>query len=208
MDKMQMLDSVKSYLSQFGAIDVRIIKAMDEVDRINFIEEEYKNEAYEDTAMPIGLGQTISQPSTVGRMLSLLELKKGDKVLEIGTGSGWNAVLIDYIIGKNGMVVTTEIIEELIRKSKNVLKRLNIKDVQILREDFRNLKEKFDKIIFTAGIVSDQEHIIKEFIKQHLNPNGIAICPNREGPLIIFKKNEKMKKFFTEESYIFVPLVL
>ena len=97
MGKEEMIESVRSYLSSFGKVgenEKNILKAMREIDRSRFI----NSGAYLDTALPIGEGQTISQPSTVARMLQLLDLKKGDKVLEIGSGSGWNASLVGVLV--------------------------------------------------------------------------------------------------------------
>ena len=155
-----MLKSVRDYLSGFGKVDDRVIEAMSKVNRKNFMPEGLKEKAYLDAAMPIGYGQTISQPSTVARMLSLLELKEGDRVLEIGTGSGWNAVLISCLIGK-GKVISLEKYDELIEQAGERIKELKIENIKIAKKDFRNLKDRFDKIIFTAGISSGQEQSAK-----------------------------------------------
>lgn len=216
-----MLASVRNFLSQFGNPDEKILEAMKKIDRKNFMPENLKNFSYEDTAMPIGYGQTISQPSTVARMLSLLELKKGDSVLEVGAGSGWNAALMAWLIQddhkKNsrhnlktgGKVLSLEIVDELVEKARKNIEKTGIKNVEIRKEDFRNLKQKFDKIIFTAGISEEQEKIIEDFAREHLNENGILICPFRIGPLIILKKVKgKIKKDYTIEEYVFVELVL
>ncbi len=200
-----MLQSVRNYLSQFGKPDEKILKAIEETDRKEFMEEN-KNLAYLDQAIPIGQSQTISQPSTVARMLSLLKLKKTDEVLEIGTGSAWNAVLLSKLSKK---VLTLEIISELAEKSRNKTKELKIKNIEVQQKDFRNLKEEFDKIIFTAGIEKEQEPLIEDFAKNHLKENGILLCPHREGPLIILEnKKNKIQKIYTEENYVFVPLIL
>ncbi|MBI2003881.1 methyltransferase domain-containing protein [Candidatus Pacearchaeota archaeon] len=205
MNLPQMLQSVRNYLSQFGKPDEKILKAIEKTDRKNFMEKN-KSFAYLDQAIPIGHGQTISQPSTVARMLSLLELKKTDEVLEIGTGSSWNAALLGYLSKK---VLTLEIVPELAKNSQEKIKKLEIKNVEVKQGDFRELKQKFNKIIFTAGISREQETIIENFTKKHLKENGILVCPYREGPLIILeKKKRKIKKTFTEENYVFVPLIL
>jgi len=205
MNPSQILQSVKKYLSLFGESDKKILKAIEKTDRKNFMGEN-KNLAYLDQAIPIGHGQTISQPSTVARMLSLLNLKKTDKVLEIGTGSSWNAALLGYLSKK---VLTLEIVPELAKPSQEKIKKLGIKNVEVKQEDFRLLKQKFNKIIFTAGISPEQEQLIENFAKNHLKENGILICPYKEGHLIILKnKKNKIKKNYTEENYVFVPLIL
>ena len=202
-----MLQSVYDYLLLFGEVDKNILEAMKKIDRKDFMDIN-KEFAYVDNAMSIGYGQTISQPSTVARMLSLLKLKKGDFVLEIGTGSGWNAGLISYLV-KSGKVKSLEIVKELAERSRNKIKELEIKNIEIKEEDFRKLKEKFDKIIFTAGILHSEENIIENFAQGHLNENGILVCPHQSGPLIIIKKKQgRIKKDYTNEEYGFVPLVL
>ena len=108
MDKLELIRKVKEYLSEFGEPNQKVLEALKKVDRMDYMNTN-KQLAYENEAIPIGYGQTISQPSTVTRMISLLELKKSDKVLEIGTGSLWNAALMAYLAKK---VVTIEIVEQ------------------------------------------------------------------------------------------------
>jgi len=208
MNKQQMLGSVRNYLLHFGRRpNERIIKAMEKIDRKNFMDEN-KNFAYVDSAIPIGYGQTISQPSTVAIMLTLLELKKGDSVLEVGTGSGWNAALISYLITP-GNVQSLEVVHELAEKAREHIKRQGLENVVIKEDDFRKLKEKFDKIIFTAGISEEQEQEIEDFAQRTLKQNGILICPYQNGPLLILKnKRGRIEESYTREGYIFVPLIL
>jgi len=205
MNKTQMLDSVKKYLSYFGKPDKKILQAIEKTDRKDFMHKN-KNLAYLDQAIPIGYGQTISQPSTVARMLSLLKLKKTDQVLEIGTGSAWNAALISKLSKK---VLTLEIVKNLAEIAKNKIKKQNLENIIVKTQDFRKLKQKFNKIIFTAGIEKNQEDIIENFAKKHLKENGILICPYKSGPLIILSnKKGKIQKNYTQEHYVFVPLIL
>ena len=166
MDKKEMLNSVQRYLSSFGDIDERIIEAIRKVDRKDFMDEN-KEFAYVDNAMSIGYGQTISQPSTVARMLQLLQLKSGDRVLEIGAGSGWNACLIGHLIGKKGSILSLEIVDELVEKARGRVEKLGIENVEILKKDFRELDEKFDKIIFTAGILQEQKNVIRNYADKY-----------------------------------------
>ena len=204
-----MLKSVRNYLSNFGSVDERIINVMKKFDRKYFVPEIMRAFAYEDEPLNIGYGQTISQPSTVARMISLLELKAGDSVLEIGTGSGWNASLISYLIGEKGKVLSLEIDKNLIKNAKQAIGNFKIKNIKIKSKDFRKINEKFDKIVFTAGIERGREVVIDGFAYKSLNENGILICPYRVGPLIIDKKlNDKIEKSSTREEYVFVPLIL
>jgi len=204
-----MLNSVEHYLSNFGENNKKVLDAIKKIDRKNFMPAELKEQAYLDEAMPIGKGQTISQPSTVARMLQLLELKKRDLVLEIGTGSGWNAALMGYIVGRKGKIVSLEIVEELLKKAKERIKKLKLKNIEIKKQNFLKIKQKFDKIIFTAGISFNQERVIKNFAQEHLKEKGILICPFQSGPLIIIKKQKsKLSKDYTREEYRFVPLIV
>lgn len=203
-----MIESVRIYLSQFGLVDEGIIDAMKKVDRRSFVSNAHRNEAYFDMALPVGENQTISQPSTVARMISLLRLKEEDSVLEIGTGSGWNAALISTIANK-GEVLSLEISEVLAERAEKKIKEQGIRNVVVSLDDFRLVTKKFDKIIFTAGISEGQEEIIEQFAESHLNELGILVCPFESGPIIVMNKTRgKIEKYYTDEDYEFVPLVL
>ena len=206
MNKKQMLESVRNYLSLFGKADERILKAINEIDRKYFVNN--CGGIYFDSPLPIGNEQTISQPSTVARMLQLLALKKGDDVLEIGVGSGWNACLIAYII-KPGKVLGLERHEKLVEFAKKNVKKAKIENLEIQNKDFRKIKKNFNKIIFTAGIKPGQKEDILEFAKNNLKTNGRLICPFRLGPLLIVDNlNKEFHEKYTSEEYSFVPLVL
>ena len=124
MNKQEMLKSVEKCLSSYGNVDKQILEAMNKIDRKEFVLEALKEYAYEDNALSISEGQTISQPSTVARMLSLLKLKENDFVLEIGTGSGWNAALIAYLV-KQGKILSLEIYDELISEARKNIHKFN-----------------------------------------------------------------------------------
>jgi len=197
----------------------RIIAAISVIDRIFFVE--HKSDAYIDTALPIGYDQTISQPSTVARMLMLANPEPGNDLLELGAGSGWNASLAGYVVYP-GKVISMDIVPQLVEeayKNLNELKiHLNSEDrdrltniefsnFNILKE-LVNWQEKYDKIIITAGISSEQEILIHQLANKALNEKGILVCPHIHGPLIILKKeNGKINKDTTMEQYIFVPLL-
>ncbi len=187
--------------------DDKIISAIKEIDRMYFVPERFKDVAYIDMALPIGENETISQPSTVARMLQLLDLKEGESVLEIGTGSGWNASLIGKLVGRGG-VVSLEINPLLAERARKKLRGLGIVNVEIRGEDFRMINKKFDKIIFTAGISNYQEKIIEDFALKNLNKNGILICPFQSGPLIVIKKTRGIEKSYIGDTYGFVRLVV
>ena len=103
-------DLIEYWINNNIITDKRLIEAFKKIEREEFVLKEYKDDAYSDIALPILKGQTISQPTTVMIMLQALELKKTDKVLEVGSGSGYNAALLSKLVKK---VYTTEIIPEL-----------------------------------------------------------------------------------------------
>jgi protein-L-isoaspartate(D-aspartate) O-methyltransferase len=188
-----------------NGIKEEILKTIDKVDRKDFISEKNLNEAYEDHPLSIGYGQTISQPYTVAFMLQELELKKGDKVLEIGTGSGWNAALISDIIGEKGKVYSAEVVKELADRAKEKLK--NYKNIIVLNADASHgLPEyaPYNKIILTAAPVK-----IANELKEQLIDGGILLVPVGEYTQKLIKLTRKKDKFIEEEKgdFIFVPLV-
>ena len=160
-------------------------------------------------------------------MLQYLDLRKGQKVLEIGSGSGWNAALISYLIGNKGNVTTIERHDSLAKLAKSnikgFMKYLISKDKRLLGSFseiraihgnffsyFKKSKKKYDRIIFTAGIdYSDKEVVntVEEIAEKILANKGIMILPMALGPLIIYKKiKDKLIKSKTEEEYRFVLL--
>src|SRR3989344_1523868 len=104
------------------------LNAFREIKRENFIPQEIKIRAYEDLPLPILRGKTISQPSTVMMMTHALDLKRGEKVLEVGTGSGYQTAIIAKIVGPKGKVISTEIVPELVAFSRENLKKAGIKN--------------------------------------------------------------------------------
>src|SRR3990167_7800366 len=147
MDKVDLLQSLKE--KKFSK---NILDAFSKIPRENFVPKVVKNNAYEDTALPIGMGQTISQPYTIAVMLSELQLKKGQKVLEIGSGCGYVLALISEIIGKGGKVFGMEIVGELATKSKENLE--DYKNIKVFHKSgFQGFPDKapFDRILLSAA---------------------------------------------------------
>ena len=151
------------------------LKAFKDVDREDFVPQGIKDRAYEDIPLPILRGKTISQPTTVMMMTHALELKEGEKVFEIGTGSGYQSAIIAKIVGTKGKVITTEVIPELVNFSRQNLAKAGIKNAEVYEDDgSKGMKEKapFDKIIITAAC--------KEFPKpllEQLKLEGIIVGP-------------------------------
>jgi protein-L-isoaspartate(D-aspartate) O-methyltransferase len=131
--------------------DPRVLEAMRRVPRHEFVPGDQRRQAYEDRALPIGLGQTISQPYIVGYMTQVLEADAGHKVLEIGTGSGYQAAVLGEVAGE---VYTIEIVPELAERSRRVLERLGYRNVEVRTGDgYLGWPEQspFDRILVTAA---------------------------------------------------------
>jgi len=182
-----------------------VIKALLKVPRHVFIDSDFESYAYLDKAFPIYSNQTISQPYTVAFQTSLLNLVKSDKVLEIGTGSGYQTAILMEIC-KN--VFTIERQHRLYRKTKKLLSKLNYQSYNIFYGDgYKGLDEKqpFDKILVTAGA----EEIPKKLLIQ-LKVGGIMVIPVGKNvqEMIVVKRISKLK--FEKEnhgSFKFVPLL-
>jgi len=193
-----------NYWENSGLItDERLLNAFRKVRRENFVLD--KKQAYHDMALPILNKQTISQPSTIMIMLQALELNENDKVLEIGTGSGYNLALICRMVKR--IVYSVEIHKELIEFAKGNLKKSKINNFEIFHQNgYFGLKKyaPFDRIILTAA----PNEIPLELIKQ-LKIDGIMVAPigkYTQRMLKIIKKKDGMIKQDLGD-FIFVPMV-
>ena len=201
MNKNQLLQELK----QQGIKDKNVLKAIKTIPRELFVEKKLQDLAYENSPLPIKNNQTISQPYTVAFMLQALELKQGDKVLEIGTGSGYNAALIQYITKTT--IYSLEIIEKLTIFAKNNLKKAKIKNVKIIKTDGSKgykAQAPYDKIIITAATPE-----IPTIIEDQLKENGIIVAPvgNKISQTMIkAKKINNTLKVQELGSFVFVPL--
>lgn len=183
----------------------KVIDAMLKVERHKFIPEEYKEEAYVDTALRIGLGQTISAPGIAGLMTEKLDVKEDDKILEVGAGSGYQAAILAEIAIK-GKIYTIERIPELAKKAKEQLK--NYGNITVVEGDgtLGYEKEKpYDKIIVTAAAPK----IPKALISQ-LKEGGKMVIPvgsMHAQELLLVEKEKNKIKTKSLIGCIFVPLV-
>ena len=142
---------VKTQIESRGVLDKRVLQAMRKVERHRFLPAEYLDYAYRDHPLPIGYGQTISQPYIVALMTEALNLKATDKVLEIGTGSGYQAAVLAEICPR---VYSIEIVEELGRQSRALLDTLGYKNIRVKTGDgYQGWPEfaPFDAIIVTCS---------------------------------------------------------
>ncbi len=191
-------------LSEKGIKDERVLAAIGKVPRHAFFENALLEHAYQDKAFPIGEGQTISQPYTVAFQTEKLEIKPGDKVLEIGTGSGYQASVLMEVGAK---VYTIEYNRKLYEKCKEFLPTMGYKPFFFFGDGSKGLPAKapYDKIIVTAGAP-----IVPSALTDQLAEGGILIIPvgDREKQMMlrIRKKNGKLiqEEF---ENFAFVPLL-
>ncbi len=155
-----------------GIRDETILAAMETIPRHFFLDKAFEEWAYQDKAFPIGNEQTISQPYTVAYQTDLLEVKKRDKIMEIGTGSGYQAALL---VALGARVYTIERQEALYEKVKILLPKLGFGNIRFYFKDgYKGLPEfaPFDKILVTAGAGS-----IPEELKKQLRIGGILVVP-------------------------------
>jgi len=192
-------------LETLGITDKSVLKAIGTIPRHFFLDTAFTEHAYKNKAFPIGSGQTISHPFTVAFQTELLELKKKDKVLEIGTGSGYQTTILSILSDE---IWTIERIEKLSLKAQKICNKLNIKANYIVGDGTQGLSKKapFDKIIVTAGAPTETEELIKQ-----LAINGILVIPvgnDEEQRIVKIKKqqdNSTTKEYF--EGFSFVPLI-
>jgi protein-L-isoaspartate(D-aspartate) O-methyltransferase len=167
-----MVDHVASYPAELRVDDARVLSAMRKVPRHEFVPERVRHLAYEDTPLDIGEGQTISQPYMVGFMSQAVALKPGDKVLEVGTGSGYQAALLAEL---GAQVYTIEIKEPLARRAQETLQRLGYGNVQVKAGDgYKGWPEAapFDAVIVTCA----PERVPQPLVDQ-LKEGGRLVIP-------------------------------
>ncbi len=184
---------VESQIKRRGISDENVLAAMNKVERHLFVPKEYLKKAYEDSPLPIGEGQTISQPYIVAFMTEILKLDKTKKVLEIGTGSAYQAAVLSEVAGK---VFTIELIESLGKKAKTLLKNLDYNNVEVkIGDGYLGWKKHapFDAIIVTCSPTH-----IPEKLKEQLAEGGLMIIPVgqrfSQELILLKKKNGKIKQ--------------
>lgn len=191
-------------LAEKGIRDERVLAAISRVPRHAFFETALLNHAYEDKAFPIGEGQTISQPFTVAFQTEKLQIRPGDKVLEIGTGSGYQA---SVLMEMGARVYTIEYNRVLFERTRAFLPLLGYRPYFFHGDGSKGLPQKapFDKIIVTAGAP-----IVPQALTDQLSNGGILVIPvgNREKQtmLVIRKIDGKLLKE-EYDNFAFVPLL-
>jgi protein-L-isoaspartate(D-aspartate) O-methyltransferase len=182
-----------------------IDQAFKKCSRPHFVPKEYKDVADLDTALPIGYGQTISQPTVVASMLEWLDVEPGTNVLDVGSGSGWTSALLSYLVGPKGKITATELVPELLDFGKNNVESLGIKNVKFYlasRAIGWPAKAPYKAILVSAAA----KELSKELIKQ-LDIGGKMVIPVNNDILEISKESKSRIETIKHPGYVFVPLL-
>jgi protein-L-isoaspartate(D-aspartate) O-methyltransferase len=189
-----------------GVTNADVLNAMEQTPRREFLEGIFQERAYEDTPLPIACGQTISQPTVVGLMTQALEVTKRCKVLEIGTGSGYQAAILSRLARR---VYTIERHRRLARRSKDLFQKLGLHNVTVVHGDGSlGLREQapFDRIIVTAAAEDAPRGLIEQ-----LREGGIMVLPVGQSDavqtLIRIDTTEAGRDYTDLGEVRFVPLV-
>ncbi|SFI58233.1 protein-L-isoaspartate(D-aspartate) O-methyltransferase [Celeribacter neptunius] len=200
--KMQFLYTLRSK----GVTDGRTLQAMEKIDRGDFVRGIFAERAYEDMPLPIACGQTISQPSVVGLMTQALDVQPRDKVLEVGTGSGYQAAVLSQLARR---VYTVDRYARLVREAQTVFDRLGIVNITSMSSDGSfGLPEQapFDRIIVTAAAEDPPGPLLAQ-----LKTGGIMVVPVGQSDavqsLIKVTKTEQGFEYEELRAVRFVPLV-
>jgi protein-L-isoaspartate(D-aspartate) O-methyltransferase len=199
-------DRLVNRLRSHGITDERVLEAITQVPRHTFVDEALSSRAYEDTALPIGQGQTISQPWIVAKMTeALLDGGQPQKVLEIGTGSGYQAAVLAHLVPE---VFSVERIKELLRTARQLFHVLRIYNVRTRHADGHlgwPSQAPFDGIIITAAARTIPEALIEQ-----LRVGGLLVMPlEREGEqrLLAIRREEEGYETTDLGGVVFVPML-
>ena len=200
--KMQFLFSLR----KAGIVDKQVLQAMERVDRKNFVNGVFSEKAYDDTPLPIACGQTISQPTVVGLMTQALKVTPRDKVLEVGTGSGYQAAILSLLARR---VYTVERHSLLVHNAVKIFQKLNFNNITTLLADGGYGLEQqapFDRIIVTAASEDPPASLLSQ-----LKIGGVMIIPVGQSDniqnLIKIVKTDRGYEYQDLQSVRFVPLV-
>ncbi len=200
--KMQFLFALRSR----GVMDKRVLEAMEKIDRGAFVKGLFAERAYEDMPLPIACGQTISQPSVVGLMTQALQVEPRHKVLEIGTGSGYQAAILSLLARR---VYTLDRHRRLVREAQEVFDALGLTNITAMAVDgTRGLPEQapFDRILITAAAEDPPGPLLEE-----LKVGGVMVVPvgQSDAVQVLIKVSRTETGFDYEElrQVRFVPLI-
>lgn len=202
MNKLELLQNLKKQ-----GFAEKIIGAFAKAKRENFIKPDLEKFAYENIALPIGEGATISQPSTIAFMLSLLRLHENQRVMEIGSGCGYTLALISEIVGKTGKVFGLEISHKLSEKSRENLK--GYRNISVFNKNGKYglaAEAPFDRILISASLEK-----IPDILFNQLKEEGIIVAPigSPQMQILTSIKKHENNLLVSEKipGFIFVPFV-
>ncbi|MBW6487968.1 MAG: protein-L-isoaspartate O-methyltransferase [Sulfurimonas sp.] len=193
------------YLIDIGALRSKnIIEAFRNIDRADFVADARAADIYEDYPLGIGRGQTISQPRTVAMMMEMLSPEEGQKILDIGSGSGWTTALLAYIVGESGSVIGVEKVAELVKFGSANLNKYNFKNVKIMEAgDKLGIDgETFERILVSAAA--------EEFpyeLKSQLKVGGKIVIPVQNSIYEMTKDKNGELDGVEHYGFTFVPLI-
>ncbi len=181
--------------------DKRLEDAFSAIDRADFVLEKYSEDAYSDRPLPIGEEQTISQPAVVVFMLELLDVREGDRVMDIGCGSGWTTALLAFLVGTKGKVVAIERIKSLFNMAKNNVSKYNDLQKRVIfsheNASMGYVKEApYERILVSAALDSPEE-IPQSWIEQ-IETGGVIVFPAGNSIYKAIKKDDgdlEMEKY-------------
>ncbi len=197
---------VKSQLLNRGISDARVIKAIGSIPREEFVLARYRNQAYIDGPLPIGFDQTISQPYVVALMCQLLKLNGKERVLDVGTGSGYQAAILSLLVEK---VVSIERIPQLAKQAKEKFKKLGFRNIRVV---IGNGSMGFKKEApFKAIVCGAASKTIPKPWREQLASGGRIVLPlkDKDGYQELVRVTKRNDRFFREEfgGVVFVPLI-
>lgn len=183
----------------------RLDEAFQAIRREDFLPEKLKPQAGHDRPMSIGWGQTNSQPTTVRLMLGWLDAQLGQKVLDVGSGSGWTSALLAYLVGSRGQVLAVERVPELVEfgaKNCHKLGLTNVRFFQAGKELGLPDQAPFDRILVSAAA----DHMPEDLVAQ-LSPNGRLVIPVQSSVLVVNKSSKEKIEVKEHPGFMFVPLL-
>ncbi len=202
------LDDLIKTIKDYGFLsNEKVESAFRTIPRHEFVVPSELDRAYYNEPLSIMNNQTISQPGVVSRMTEWLDIKDGQKILEIGTGSGWQTAILSYMVG-NGTVYSIERLPELVNFARENLEKLRIDNVHVILGDGSMgypEESPYDKIIITAACTEIPLPLLEQ-----LDENGLIIAPvgDLSQSMILLKKiSGEIVEIKNESNYIFVPLL-